>query len=302
MAIYESGVKGSRSTEYSGPGGKVVITERLDTYVLKVLPQELLATLRGVALQELDGQITSGNLPSQILVDGRSVAKRGIGLATRSVSMRFADTDSVIAGARAAYDVLMRITRIQSPPKNNIVARRHFWLYLDGVPVGLMPGAIGRLDKTRMNNKSVLRIVGPLVPYGRKLFWNPIGRAKTMGIVATVSPAGRETLHYESKYSPRFKPLRMRTLRRAANAMAGNPAENLSNLLRTRPGTVEAAGQIAKRILRRDRRFSALHFSDGWVTYPPAGSWGKNSKNARVPSVSIQLARKGGIQVLSTSL
>lgn len=299
MAIYESTVK---STDTVSKSGNQVISGRLDTYVLSVLPKDLLDTLRGVALQELDGQITSGNLPSQILVDGRSVARRGIGEATRSVSIRFADVDSLIMGIRAAYDVMLRITRIQSPPKNAVVARKHFWLYIDGVASGLMPGALNRLDKAKLNNKTVLRIVGPLVPYGRKLFWSPIGRSKSMSIVASISPAGRTTMHYESKYAPRFKALRMRTIRRAANAMGGDPAANLSAMLRGRPGTVENAGQIAKRILRRDRRLAALYISDGWVEYPPAGSWGKSSRNARVPSVSVQMARKGGIQILKSSL
>ena len=91
----------------------------------------------------------------------------------------------------------------------------------------------------------------------------------------------------------------MRTLRKIANAKGGNPADNLKRLLDGRPGMVEGAGQIAKRVLRRDRRFVALHISDGWVSYPPAGSWGKRSKNDRVPSVSVQMARKGGIKIIS---
>jgi hypothetical protein len=300
MASYESTVTGTTTVTLGA--GKKAITERLDEYILKVLPQDLLTTLRGVAMQELDAQITSGNLPSQILVDNRSVARRGIVDATRSVSMRFADVSTLMTGIRAAYDTLLRITRVQSPPKNAVIARKHFWLYLNGAAVGLMPGALNRLEASRLDTKSVLRIVGPLVPYGRKLFWTPIGRSKSMSIVASISPAGRETMHYETKYSPRFKPLRMRTLRRAANAAGGDPAANLSTMLRGRPGTVENAGQIAKRILRKDRRLAALYISDGWVTYPPAGSWGANSKNARVPSISVQMARRGGVQVLKSSL
>jgi hypothetical protein len=150
-----------------------------------------------------------------------------------------------------------------------------------------------------LNYKAVLRVVGPLVKYGRKMYWNPIGRSKVMAIRQTTSLAGRSIFHYDSATSPRFKPYRMRTMRKLANAQGGNPAENLKRLMSGNPGRVEGAGQIVRRVMNRDRRFKMLHFSDGWVTYPPAGTWGKNSKDSRVPSVSVQMARKGGVKIVS---
>ncbi len=287
----------SRTTTYETRGA-TIIDSRLDTYVLKVLPQEVLTMLRGVAGQELDGQITAGNLPSQILVDGRSVARRGINEATRSVSMRFADTRTLLEAVRAAYRTMLAITRIQQPPKNTIVARKNFWLYLDGKPVGLLPGALASLTPDKLTYKSVIRIVGPLVPYGRKLYWNPIGRSQTMQFKVTTSLAGRDVFHYGGPLEPRFKPARPRTLRRLANALPGDKAENLKRLLATHPGVVEGANMIAKRVLSRDRRFKALHFSDGWISYPPAKSWGKKSRDDRVPTLSIQMSRKGGIRIV----
>lgn len=294
-------VSRSRTSTYES-GGKEVITSRLDTYILKTLPEDILRTLRTVAGQELDAQITSGNLPSQILVDGRSVARRGINSAIRSVSMRFADTQTLVDAVRVAYRVMLSVTRIQQPPKNSVVARKNFWLYLNGRPLGLLPGALASLDQDQLNYKSILRIVGPLVPYGRKSFWNPIGRSKIMEFKVTTSLAGRETTQYDGPLSPRFKPARRRTLQRLANAAPGDKAANLRRLLATHPGTVEGANQIARRVLGRDRRFKAIHFSDGWISYPPAGSWGKSSRDDRVPTLSVQLSRKGGIQILKESL
>lgn len=293
---YESQVTKSKEIIY---GGTEVIGTRLDTYVLKVLPQDLLAVLRQVAQDELDGQVTAGNYPSQILVDGRSVGRRQIIEAKRSVSLRFADTKTLIAAARDTYNTLQRVTRIESPPKNSIVARQHFHLYLDGKPVGLLPAAFMKIRETDLTIRSVLRIVGPLVNYGRKLYWMPIGRSKVMNLRQTVSLTGREIFHYDSILSPRFKPYRQRTVRRLANSLPGDKAANLKRLLANRPGTVEGAGQIVKRVMRRDRRYTAIHFSDGWINYSPAKQWGKNSRDARVPSISIQLARKGQIQIVS---
>lgn len=297
MALLEATV--SKSRRVFAPGTETV-TSRLDTYILKALPEDLLTVLRGVAMQELDGQITSGNLPSSILVDGRAVAKRQIMEARRSISMRFADIEGLMDAVNEAYQLLLRVTRIQSPPKNNIVARQHFWLYKNGVPIGRLPGALSRLNAATLDQNSVLRIVGPLVNYGRKMYWNPIGRAKVMNLRQTTSLAGRDVFHYDSNLSPRFKPYRMRTMRKLANGMGGNPAENLKRMLDRRPGRVEGAGQIVRRVLSRDRRFVGLHISDGWISYPPAGTWGKHSRDDRVPTISIQMARKGRVSVVSS--
>lgn len=298
MAVNEAPVK-SKESLYSLATGTEVIGTRLDTYIMKALPRDLLAVLRSVAQDELDGQVTAGNLPSQILVDGRSVGRRQIDQATRSVSMRFADTRMLLDAAREAYATLQRVTRIQSPPKNGVVARQNFHLYKDGSPIGIMPSAIYKLKEAELTGTTVLRIVGPLVNYGRKLYWRPIGRSQVMQLRQTTSLGGRDLFRYDSLLSPRFKPYRLRTIKKAANSMPGDKAANLRRLLANRPGTVEGAGQIVKRVLRRDRRFSAIHFSDGWIKFPPAKQWGKSSRDDRVPSISIQLAKKGAISVIS---
>lgn len=295
MAIYEADAT-TRRTQYES-NGKITDSVTLETYVLKVLPQDILSVLRQTAKQEIVAQVDLGNPPSQILVDGRAVGSRGIDEATKRIQIRFADARMLVDATRQVWAALVRVTRIESPPKNGVVARKHFYLYLNGKPVGLMPGAFSTLNQSQLNDRSVLRVVGPLVPYGRKLYWNPIGRAAVMNIAQTVSASGRVTSHYGSPMSPRFVPYRQRTIKRVANAMPGDKAQNLKRLLAGNPGTTEGAGQIVKRVMRRDKRYAGLYFSDAWVDYPPAGSWGKNSKDARVPSVSIQVARKGSVRL-----
>ena len=280
----------------SGP-----ITTALDQYVLNVLPKDVLTVLRGVALQELNEQIGLGNDPSQVLVDGRPVSARHIIQAMKSVSMRFADVSLMLSAVREVYDLLVRVTRIQTPPKNNIVARQHFHLWLNGKPLGVMPGALAKLSPGVLDTKSVLRVVGPLVPYGRKLYWRPIGRSSgQMNFTQTTGASGKSRFTYANKYQPRFKPYSERALQRMARqAGGGASASALARLIKNRPGSVEGTGQIVKRIMRRNKLYASMFISDGWVDYPPARSWGKSSKDARVPSVSVSFAHRGKVRVIN---
>ncbi len=296
MAQYEAKVSLRRTSSYES-GGTIPDSVSLETYVLKVLPQDILHVLRQTAKQELAEQVSINNPPSQILVDGKAVADRGIDGAMKRVQIRFADTRMLLSAVRDVWAALVRVTRVQSPPQNSVVARRHFHLYVNGKPAGLLPGALSTINTANINMDTVLRVVGPLVPYGRKLYWNPIGRSAVMNIKQTVSASGRAVFHYGSPLSPRFVPYRLRTIKRVANAQPGDKAQNLRRLLAGNPGYVEGANQIVKRVMRRDKRYAGLHFSDGWVQYPPAGSWGRNSRDAKVPSVSVQVAKKGSVRL-----
>lgn len=298
MAEYSAKIAARSAREIQLESGTIKIP--LDEYVLKVLPKDLLTVLRGVSYQELNAQITNGNAPSQVLVDGRAIGAKGIDQARRAVSMRFADTNLLVAAVIEIYNLLQRVTRLQSPAKNEIVARKNFHLWLDGRPLGLMPGALSKITRAgALNSKSVVRVVGPLVNYGRKLYWSPIGRGKKVDLrEVTNASSGRSRFVYNDKYSPRFKPYSARTLRRIANR-GKDPAGTLGRLQALRPGYVEGTSQIVKRIMRRNRLFAALYISDGWVNYPPAKTWGKTSRDDRVPSISAQLAKRGGVRVIN---
>lgn len=295
-AGYSASVKTSSKT-FDLEAGSIDIP--LEEYVLKVLPKDLLTVLRGVALQELNEQIAIGNNPTQVLVDGRPVARRAIVEATRSVSLRFTDTDMLLRAIIEIYNLLIRVTRIQSPPKNAIIARRHFHLWMNGKPVGLLPGALQSLKNVTFDDKTVLRVVGPLVNYGRKLYWRPIGRQRSMDFKSKTGNTGVTRYTYGSKYAPRFKPYSDRTIKRLANRAGPAATAKLLGFLKKRPGYVEGSGQIVKRIMRRNPLFASLYISDGWVEYPPSKSWGKHSKDARVPSVSVQMSNRGRVRVIN---
>jgi len=281
---------------YTGGIGK--ITGTIEKYVLTVLPKDILATLRVVAMNELGEQVRIGNPASQILVDGMKVTKRGIERAQRKVVMRFQDTRSLVEAVKEIYELLQRITRLQVPPQNSIVARQNFYLYLNGVNLGNMPSAISKIEYPGvLTREAVVRVVGPLVNYGRRLFWNPAGASKKMNFYRVKSARGSGVRFMPPKGSgpfyPRFKPYKPSTLRKKANRTK-DPAATLRSMLAgdTPPGRIENVGQMVKRIISRHPRFKGLHFTDGWIEYGPAIGWSKLA-DPRVPAVGVMFARKG---------
>ena len=284
------------SRPYTSQGG--VIEGRLDKFVLQVLPQDLLTTIRAVAVDELQMQERLyQNRPSQIIVDNQPVTRRGIWSAMRRVRIRFQDTKMLIAAIEEAYRILQQVTRLQSPPKNSIVARQNFYLWLNGVNLGLMPQAVSKIRyEGVLTDESVVRIVGPLVDYGRKLFWNPVGASSKMSFYRTKSKKNGVRflpLKGSSIFSPRFKPYANRTLRRKANATS-TPALTLAKMLAgdIPPGRVENTGQIVKRIMARNPAYRGLHFSDGWVEHAPAIGWSK-LRDPRVPAFGVMFSKRG---------
>jgi hypothetical protein len=296
--IQEQFAKADR--QYTDGAGNLI--HSVDTYILRVLPGDISSVIRAVATSELNDQVALGNTPSQILVDNMSASKRVIERAMRRVQLRFQDIAQLLKALNEIYNLLQQITRIQSPPKNSIVARNNFHLMIDNNLVGLMPAALARVNPSNIGPKSVVRIVGPLVDYGRKLFWNPVGTSSKMSFYRVKSR--RTNVRFlpvrgASMLSPRFKPYSPRTLRKKANRTS-DPAKTLQSMLTgaTPPGRVENAGQIVKRIIRRNASYRGLHFTDGWVEYSPAIGWSK-LRNARVPAFGVMFARKG--QVLGDS-
>lgn len=279
------------------------IKGELRSYVVDVLPEDMKKVLVQIVYEEINAQIDIGNPPSNILVDGRSAGNRGVERAQRRVVVNFADTARVIEAIKEAYGILQRVTRIESPAKNNIVARYRYYLWINGKNAGVLPNAFARLASTTIEPTTVLRVVGPLVPYGRKIWWSPIGSSRKRGLLIkerTTYSSGRVRMSYFDKYSPRFKPFRERTLRRMANQLpkGDQRAKMLARLQKQNPGYAEGVGRIVRRIMRANRYWSGLYISDGWVHFPPAKSWGKTSRDDRVPSVSVQMARKGATKLV----
>lgn len=286
------------------------ITTTIERYIVSVLPENISSAIRAIALNELAQQQAINNDPSQILVDNTTGAKREIMTAKRRVQIRFQDTENLLRAVRDLYAMMQKITRLQSPPKNAIIARNNFYLYLHGggagsggggVNLGLLPAALTKIAFPGvLTFDSVVRVVGPLVNYGRKLFWNPVGTSSKMSYYRVGSK--RSGVRFlvpkgASLFYPRFKPYRDKTLRRKANR-TGDAAQALRNALagNTPPGRSENAGQIAKRIISRDPSYRGLHFTDGWIEYGPAIGWSK-LRDPRVPAVGVMFTRKGKLNM-----
>jgi hypothetical protein len=277
------------------------IVGSIETYVLRVLPDDLLATLRAVATDEINVQILLGNNPSQIIVDNVSAGKRSIERATRRIVARFVDTTLLIKAVSEIFGHLQRITRLQNPAKNAIIARREFFLTLNGINLGRMPEALVKIGyEGVLTQDSIVRVVGPLVPYGRKLFWNPVGASSKMNFYRVKSKRSGVRflpLRGSSAHSPRFRPYAARTLRRKANATA-SPVETLKAMLAgdTPPGRIENVGQIVKRLMKRAPIYRGLHFTDGWVEHVPAIGWSQ-LRDPRVPAFGVMFAKKGAMPI-----
>lgn len=277
------------------------IVGTLERYVLQVGPRNVLSVMRAVALMELREQQSLGNKPSQIIVDNRPVGERSINDAKRHIKLRFMDVEQLIKAVTEVYRVLLSVTRIQMPAKDAIVARKNFHLFIEGKDVGLLPTAIAKLSTANLTQDSVVRVVGPLVPYGRKLFWNPVGTSPRMQFRRYQSTR-RQSITYRKRVGatntePNFKPYSPSTVKKL---MRGNSAAAARVRAMvgggTPPGRTENSGQIAKRILRASTQFRGLHFSDGWVNWPAAMSWSK-LKDPRVPSISVQFSKRGATNI-----
>jgi hypothetical protein len=241
------------------------------------------------------------NNPSQIIVDNVSASRRSIDRAMRNVVIRFQDTASMLKAITEVYSLLQRITRLQNPPKNAIVARSNFFLTLNGVALGKCPEALSKIAyEGVLTQDSVVRIIGPLVPYGRKLFWNPVGASSKMSFYRVKSKKSGVRflpLRGASALSPRFKPYASRTLRRKAN-QTSDPAQTLRAMLQgdIPPGRIENTGQIVKRIMKRNPAYKGLHFTDGWVEHAPAIGWSK-LRDPRVPAFGVMFSKKGAMPI-----
>lgn len=285
--------------KYTNASGELTMT--IEKYILAVLPENIQTAIRSIALYEINGQMNIGNNPSQILVDNMSGSKREIAQAKRRVNAKFQDTTNLLEAVKEIYALLQQITRIQNPAQNDIVARDNFYLFLNGVNLGLMPMALTKIAYPGMlTADSIVRVVGPLVNYGRKLFWNPVGASSTMNYYRTKSK--RSGVRFmvpkgSSLFYPRFRASKIKILRRKANRGSA-PALALQAMLsgKTPPGRIENVGQMVKRIITKYPQFRGLHFTDGWLEYAPAIGWSK-LRDPRVPAFGVMFAKKGKIVV-----
>ena len=146
-------------------------TDRLDTMIYDVLLDDIQEAIRFVAAEEILAQRSLGNPPSNIIVDNQ--AYKDIGQAQKRVQAFFGNTGDVREAVYAAWTRVQELTRRASG-----AAAASYQVWFNEQVIGNAPTAIeSYLD--RFNPATdYFRIVGPVLVYGRKVYWNPEGNSR----------------------------------------------------------------------------------------------------------------------------
>lgn len=152
-------------------------TERLDKIVLEVAVEDLQAVLRFVAATAIQEQRDIGNQPTSLLVDNRGL--KDIATAERRVQAFFADTEQLRKAVYDAWNQVQALTRVATGR-----AASSYQLWFREQRIGSTPGAVETYIDRFNPAVDYFRIVGPVLVYGRKIYWNPKGRAKFVKRVA----------------------------------------------------------------------------------------------------------------------
>jgi len=146
-------------------------TERLDKIVLEAAAEDLQAVLRYVAAIAIKEQIDLGNPPTSLLVDNRGL--KDIATAERRVQAFFARTEDLEKAVYEAWSLVQSLTRVATGR-----AAGSYQLWFNEQPIGSSPGAVSIYINKFNPATDYFRIVGPVLVYGRKIYWNPKGKAK----------------------------------------------------------------------------------------------------------------------------
>lgn len=150
----------------------VTTTEDLDKICIQVGVEDLQRMLRAVAATAIQEQIGLGNPPTNIIVDNSG--QKAIDTAERRVQAFFTDTAQVRAAVYDAWERIQTLTRVASGQ-----AQFSYQLWFGDRPIGRSPAACEiYLDRLNDPKTDYFRIVGPVVPYGRVLYWNPVGKPR----------------------------------------------------------------------------------------------------------------------------
>jgi len=202
--------------------------ERLNIEGFADIPGEI--RVRFIA--ELDEQAQDGFKPRVIIIDRGKGAQTIAAIDTRAQAF-YGDVDlaKLTKATQLAWDMLTRQTRVKTG-----AARASFRLYFRGREVGGR-GDIDRIARA-MTDRDVMVIMGPTVPYGRKLYWRPAGPSRVIkrthrAKVRTRDRSGTVSVKFSTSYTePMFR--------------------------------------AVKRLLRR--RYPDLYSDDGWRDYGAGGS------------------------------
>ena len=134
-----------------------------------------------VTAQEIEQQRALGNDPTHLIVDNSG--SKPVSATKYRIQTFFADSKVAAQAAMAIYKELKKLTRVDTT-----LARSSFeiWATQDTFKKGSeyrvfkhVP-SVGLLEKlmSSLPEKGRIIVAGPMVPYGRKLYWNPAGKKR----------------------------------------------------------------------------------------------------------------------------
>lgn len=223
-------------------------TERLDKIVIEVGLDDLVQTLRFVAADAIQEQIDIKNRPTNIIVDNRN--SKPIDTATKRIQAFFTDVEQIRVAVYAAWKEIQKLTRVKSG-----LAIGSYQIWYNEKPIGTSPSAIDAVLKTFDGSKDYFRIVGPLVAYGRKIYWRPKNRpGKGRGVVKPLKLTKRVALRTNSAI---FKVVRNKGI-----------MQEVEEILRRRyRGVAIAEDWVNTNALPKDGRTPGL-----WIGFPRKGA------------------------------
>lgn len=151
--------------------GTVTVTDDLEKIVFSVGQDDLQSFLRAIASQAINEQIQLGNPITNLIVDGSGV--KAVAQAQKVILAYFTDTDTLRQAIYDGWRIAQSLTRVLSGR-----AQLSYQLWYNNTPIGSSPGACEIYLDRMVPSKDFFRIVGPLVVYGRKLYWNPATNGK----------------------------------------------------------------------------------------------------------------------------
>jgi hypothetical protein len=147
------------------------ITQSLDKTVLEVAERDLPFIVSRLSSLLIADQVRLGNPPTNIIVDNRG--RTPITQAKRRVQAFFADKAALRRAVYEAWNKIQSLTRVATGR-----AAGSYELWFNEQRIGRTPAAVETYLDRFNPAKDYFRIVGPVLVYGRKVYWNPKGKPK----------------------------------------------------------------------------------------------------------------------------
>lgn len=152
-------------------------TDELDKIVVQCALHDLPFVIRSLASNEILEQTRQGNPPTNIIVDGSG--RKPITQAQRRVQAFFTDKSMIRKAVYDAWNRVLNLTRVRTGR-----AAGAYELWFNNTKIGRTPSAVEAYIDRMDPAKDGFRIVGPVIVYGRKIYWNPKGKPKFRKITA----------------------------------------------------------------------------------------------------------------------